>query len=142
MNYGGTLFLWTVTALSFHNQCFIWWEITRVIMPIKVYHTSDDAVVRKRSDHRTPPSIIRHNVTCSTSQCALIVQKYAQAVRFRIPIIKCKNFLWKFRFLISTSLTPVIIQIWRLIFVLEPIIHPSGKRIEICITCDQVLSND
>jgi len=54
LNYGGTLFLWTATALSFHNQYFIWWEFKQAIMPIKIFHISDDVVLRKRSKHRTP----------------------------------------------------------------------------------------
>jgi len=76
------------------QSVFIWWEIKQAIMPIKIFHTSDDVVVRKRSKHRTPPPypMIRHNVTCSTSQCALTIQKYAQAVRFLIPDLMRKNF--------------------------------------------------
>jgi len=49
-------------------------------------------VVRKRSKHKTPHPcpVICHNVACCTSQCALIVQKYVQAVGFRIPEVMVK----------------------------------------------------
>jgi hypothetical protein len=86
--------------------------------------------------------MIRHNFTYSTSQCAVIAQKYAQAARFRIPSLMRKNFLWMFRFLSSIALAAIIIPIWRLIFVLEPSTLRCGKRIEVCITCDRVLLHD
>jgi hypothetical protein len=90
----------------------------------------------KEANKQTPPtprSVICHNITHSTTQYVIIAQKYAQALRFRIPNQMSKNILWIFRFLSSNAMTSVIIQIWRLKFVLERSILRFGKQIEVCI---------
>jgi len=46
----------------------------QAVMSIQTFHTSDDVVCRtKENKHRTPHQrlVIRHNVTYSTSKCAL-----------------------------------------------------------------------
>ena len=116
-----------------------WWEINKLSCRYKYFTPATMwFVVRKRSKYRTPlslprSSVIRHNVTYSTSQCVLIAQKYAQSVR---------HFMWKFRLLSSTAMTLCIIRIWWLIFVLQRSNFRFEKRIRVCITCDTLLSKD
>jgi len=69
------------------SSTFYGWGIKQAIMSIQIIATSFDVVCRtKKKQTQTPQPcpVIRHNLTCSTSQCALIVQKYVQAVGFRI----------------------------------------------------------
>jgi hypothetical protein len=112
-----TTVLWTSNHPHEHKIAAFKYYINRmIILPITEKSNKEEW---KTILAIAPCSVLSHNVTCSTSQCALIVQKYAQGVRFRIAIVKCKNFSWKFFFLISISMTHVIKQIWRLIFVLK-----------------------
>ena len=128
--------------IQYHSTCSILygWEINNLSCKHKYFTPATmQFVLRKKANTTSlptpqPRSVIRHNFTNSISQCAPISQKYAQAVRFRVPSEMRKKFLWMYRSLRSTALTPGIVQIWRLIFVLERSILRIGKRIEVCIT--------
>jgi hypothetical protein len=114
------------------------WEINKLSCRYKYFTPSTMwFVVRRRRKGNPPPlthsSVIRHNVTYSTTQCALIVQKYAQTVR---------HFMWNFRLICSSAITLCIIRIWRLIFVLQRSNSRFGKRIKVCIICDTLLSKE
>ena len=110
------------------------WEINKLSYEYKYFTRATTwFVVRKRSNHNTnpfPPPGLRYvvNVTHGPSQCALISQKYDKADGFRIQSQMHKTFLWNFRFLSSIALTPCIIQIRHLIFVLERSNPRFGKR--------------
>jgi len=103
-------------------------------------------VVRKRSKHRTippqchvvqPQLYLQHHL----SMCGFLI-KIRQSSSFRISTQMRKNFMWKFRLLSSTAMTPGIIQIMRLIFVLESFNFRYGKRFDVSITCEKVLLNE
>ena len=136
MNCCGTPFLCKATAQYFQFSVFyMGGKLTSYHFDTNISHQRQCGLSYEKEANTTPNSgsVIRHNVIYSTSQCALIAQKYTQAVRFRIPSHMGKKFLWMFHFLSSAAMTPRIIQIWRLIFVLEPSNLRCGKRIEVCI---------
>jgi hypothetical protein len=56
-----------------------------------------------------PPHLPCHNVTYSTSQSALIVQKYVQAFRFRIAEVIARHLYGR-----SLAQKPRILQTWRI----------------------------
>jgi hypothetical protein len=109
-------------------------------MSIPIFHTSDDVVCRMRKKQtQNPPSphpscsVIRRYVTYSSSQCALISQKYAQTLRhfmLEFPLIKfnCYGILYN-----ANMATDICLERSKFRF---------GKRIEVCITRDTLLSKD
>ena len=114
-------------------------------MSIQTFHTSHDVVCRtkKKQTQNSPP------MPCDTSQRYLqhlsmyaFLIKIGQIWPFQNPTLMHKNSMWKFSLQSSTAMTPGIVRIMRLIFVLEPLNFPSGKRFEVCVTFDTVLSNE
>jgi hypothetical protein len=130
---------------SLHSVFLYGWKINKLLCRYQNFTPATMwFVVRKSSKHKTPLPSLRYvdNVTYCISQCALFLLKHAKDARFWIPTQMRKNFMWMFRLLSSTAMTPVIIQIWRLIFVLKHSSLRFRKRTEICMTCDTELSCD
>ena len=116
-------------------------------MSIQIFPTRDHVVCRtKKKQIKKPPPlpiVCGTHTTLPTAPHLNVRFSYKNSPNLSLsnftPIRK--NFMWKFRLLSSTAMTPGIIQIMRLIFVLEPFNFQSRRRFEVCITCDKVLSN-
>jgi hypothetical protein len=144
LNYAGDLSFGQQLLYPSNFSILYWWEIKQQSRRHKFFKATKICFVVQKRRNTEPPSALWYvdSIIYSTSQCALLAQKYVQAVRFRIPFQMRKKFWWIFRFLPSTAMTPGITQEWRLIFVLERFIFRFGNRIEACITCDKVLRNN